>query len=349
MRKLLYSAILLIGCLTAVIMVSGCMNKNPLGGDYQIRVVADSSIWQQTEPILGEIFERIEYTPRPEKEYELIKANLNNYKRFKNILFISTLDANDEISKSINSSVSEEVREKIEAGNIIFIKKNVWVNYQMIMFLIGKDLPSLLNRIDEQRSEIFFQFNEYWNKFHENILYKNKEQFDVEKHLLETYGWMVRVPLDYKLEVQSARDRFVMFHRTLPLRWFAVYWIEATNPLIITKDWCIAKRNEIGKKFYENEEVEQKYQDVIAEQVIFLNRRALELKGLWKDEEKVAGGPFWMYCFFDEPTERIYFIDFHLFLPEFRRSKLHYLKQMDIIAHTFKTILEIKPDEIGRK
>ncbi len=349
MRKLLYISFLLMVCLIFVIIVSGCMSKNPLGGDYDIHVMADSSIWQQTEPIIREIFERVEYTPQPEKVFRIIKADFNNFKRYKNILFLSSLDANDEISKSINSSVSEAVKKKIESGNIIFIKKNVWVNYQMIMFLIGKDLPSLLNRIDEQRSEIFFQFDDYWNKFHENILYKHKEQFGVEKHLLETYGWMIRVPLDFKLEVQSARDRFVMFHRTLPLRWFAVYWVEATDPLFITKDWCIAKRNEIGKKFYENEDVEQVYQEVAAEDVIFLNRRALKLKGLWKNDEKVAGGPFRLYCFFDEPTERIYFIDFHLFLPEFRRTKMHYLKQMEIIAHTFKTNLEIKPNEIGRK
>lgn len=346
MKKLLYAFLLLMACLVLVIAFTGCLRtKNPLGSDYDIRVVADSSLWQQTEPIVREIFERVEYNPQPEKVFQIIKANVNNFKRFKNILFLSTLDAQDEISKNINASVTNEIKSKIASGNFIFITKNEWANPQIVMFLIGSDLPSLKNKIDEKRAEIFFQFDDYWNKFHEANLFKYKEQVDFEKHLLKNYGWMLRVPIDFKPQIQSASDRFVMFKRQPPSRWLAIYWIEAIDPGIITKDWCIAKRDEIGKKFYENEVVEQKYQEVIAEEVIFLNRRALQLKGLWKNEEKVAGGPFRLYCFFDAPTERIYFIDMHVFSPDIRLRKMHYLRQMDIVARTFKTNLEIKPNE----
>jgi hypothetical protein len=350
MRKLCCLASMLILSLSFVLILMNCFqSKNPLGADHEIRVVADSTIWQQTEPVLREIFEKVEYTPQPEKVFKLVKADLNNFKRFKNIIFLSTIDAKDEISKSINSNLSEDARGKVEAGNIIFVKRNEWVSYQMIMFLIGKDLPSLLNGMDEQRSEIFFQFDNYWNEFHKDILYHYKEKKDIEQHLLQNYGWMIRVPNDFFLEIQSAKDRFVMFQRKIPLRWLSVYWVEATDPTIITKEWCIAKRNEIGKIFYEGESVEEKYEEVRVEELVFLNRRALKLKGLWKNADDAmdpAGGPFRLYCFFDEPTERIYFIDMHLFYPEFKKRKLHYFRQMEIIANTFKTNLEISPGEL---
>ena len=287
--------------------------------------------------------------PQPEKVFKLVKADLNNFRRFKNIVFLSTFDAKDEISKSINSRLSAEARSRVEAGDIIFVKRNEWANYQMIMFLIGNDLPSLLSRIDEQRSEIFFQFDNYWNEFHEDILYHYNEKKDIERHLLKNYGWMIRVPNDFNLETQSAKDRFVMFQRNVPLRWLSIYWIEATDPSIITKEWSIAKRNEIGKIFYEGESVEEKYEEVRVEQVVLGNRRVLKLKGLWKNADDAvdpAGGPFRLYCFFDEPTERIYFIDMHLFYPEFKKRKLHYFRQMEIIANTFKTNLEISPREL---
>ena len=344
-----FSSIVILAFLM-IINITGCFqSKNPLGADHQIRVVADSTIWQQAEPILREILEKVEYTPQPEKVFKLVKADLNNFKRFKNIIFLSTVNAQDEISRSINSNLSEEARTKVEAGNIIFVKQNEWVNYQMIMFLIGKDLPSLLNKIDEQRSEIFFQFDNYWNEFHQDILYNYKEKKDVERHLLNNYGWMIRVPNDFHLETQSAKDCFVMFQRNVPLRWLSIYWIEAIDPGIITKEWCIAKRNEIGKTFYESESIEEKYEEVRVEEVILFNRRALKLKGLWKNADDAvdpAGGPFRLYCFFDEPTERIYFIDMHLFYPEFKKRKLHYFRQMEIIANTFKTNLEISPGEL---
>ncbi len=324
-------------------------SKNPLGADHEIRVVADSTIWRQAEPILREIFEKVEYTPQPEKVFKLVKADLNNFKRFKNIVFLSTFDAKDEISKSINSNLSADARKKVETGNIIFVKRNEWANYQMIMFLIGNDLPSLLNRIDEQRSEIFFQFDNYWNEFHKEILFNYKEKKDVEQHLLKNYGWMIRVPNDFFLEKQSAKDRFVMFERKIPLRWLSIFSIEAIDPSIISREWCIDRRNEIGKKFFDGETLEEKYEEVTAEEVIFLNRRALKLKGLWKNADDAvdpAGGPFRLYCFFDEPTERIYFIDMHLFYPEFKKRKLHYFRQMEIIANTFKTNLEISLGEL---
>ncbi len=347
MRKLLYILGMLSANLILVCIFNGCLNtRNPLGLDHEIRVVADSSLWRQTEPMLREIFEKVEHNPQPEKAFQLIRADVNNFKRYKNILFLSTLDAHDEISKNINTSVSEEIKSKIAAGNFIFITKNEWAYPQIVMFLIGQDLPSLKNKIEERQSEIFFQVDDYWNKFHEATLFKYKEPIDLEKHLLKNYGWMIRIPIDFKPEAQSAADRFVMFKRQPPSRWLAVYWIEATDPSVITRDWCITKRDEIGKKFYENEVVEQKYQEVIAEEVIFLNRRALQLKGLWKNEEKVAGGPFRLYCFFDEPTERIYFIDMHVFSPDLRLRKMHYLRQMDIVARTFRTNLEIKPNDL---
>lgn len=341
--KKLFSAFF-IGLILVITLMPGCSRKSvPLGGDYEIRVLADSTIWNQAEPQLREIFEKAEYTPQRELVFTVLQGDPENYKRFKNLIFLSTLDASDKISKSVNSSLSENARTQVDNGNIIFVQKNQWAQDQVIMFLIGKDMPGLLSRMEEQQSEIFFQFDDYWNKHHEKILFGYNEQVDVEKHLRDTYGWSIRVPIDYKLEKQSAKDRFVMFHRTIPPRWFSVYWMEATDPNIITKDWCIEQRNLIGEKFYDNEVIEQKWEEVKSVEVIFQNRRALKIKGLWKtpdDSPDPAGGPFRMYCFFDEPTERIYFIDFHLFSPSLKKQKLHYLRQMEILAHTFKTKLD---------
>lgn len=348
MKKLLYILGVLIIALILGIVYYGCRNTvSPLGPVYDIHVVADSAIWQQSAPLLKEIFEKVEYNPQPEKVFQLFPADVNNYKRYKNIILLSTLDAKDKISENINTSLDGEIKRNIAAGNFIFFSKNKWTDPQIVIFLIAPDLTMLKKEIEDKRTEIFSQFDDYWSKAQEDYLFKYKEQVAVEKHLLNTYGWTIRVPADYKFEIQSAGDRFVMFSRQFPSRWLAIYWTDASDSSIITKDWCIAKRNEIGTKFYEKEFVEQKYQDVLSENTIFLNRHALYLKGLWKDDEKVAGGPFRLYCFFDKATERIYFIDIHVFAPERSLKKIRYLKQMDIIAKTFKTNLEIKPDQIS--
>ena len=106
------------------------------------------------------------------------------------------------------------------------------------------------------------------------------------------------------------------------------------------------KRIYIDRKIDDGEMIDQRWEPVIAEEVNFLNRRALKLKGLWSYKKRTGGGPFHLYCFFDEKTERIYFIDMDMFAPDLKKSKMHYLRQMDIIAHTFKTNLEVKADDL---
>ncbi len=341
-----YKYVILITIL--LIIVFGCTKPRPLGSDYTIRVVADSTIWNVTEPVLRDIFERIERTPQEEKLFTIMRQTPEDYKRYKNLIFLSTLDAEDEFSQMVNENLSPQAREKVEEGEIMFSRKQVWAQDQMVVFLIGKDLPTLINEMKERKDDLFYQFEDYWRNFHKEILYSKREQIDVEKHLLKNYGWMLRVPIDYKMIVQSDKDRFVMFHRQYPLRWISVFWENATDPSVINKAYCIEKRNSYAETYFENEYVEQEFEPVIAEEEEFLGRRALYLKGLWGNDEKVAGGPFRMYCFFDQPTERIYFIDYHLFLPTLKKTKIHYLRQMDIVAHTFKTNLEVKPEELGK-
>lgn len=350
MKSLIFRMLFIASFFAVLGFVTGCTQKSvPLGDDNAIKVTADSTIWLELEPVLRQIFEKVVYTPQPERVFKIEKGDLDNIKRFKNIIFLSTLDAQDEVSRSINASLTEESKQRVEAGSIIFVKKEQWARDQLVMFLISNDLPSLVSKVSQFQDDILFQFDDHWNKIHHEILFQSREQFNVEQHLLRTYGWMVRVPLDFKLETQSAKDRFVLFFRQVPLRWLSVFWVEATDPTIITKEWCIAKRNEIGKKYFENDLVEEQFEPVKTEELIFLGRQTLKLTGLWKNDEKVAGGPFRMYCFFDEPTERIYFIDMHVFSPSLKKGKLHYLRQMDIIASTFKTNLEISPDQIMKK
>lgn len=346
MSKKFFFTFFIISTITALILISGCTKPRPYGGDYEIRVLADSVIWNETEGIIRQTFERVEPTPQPEKLFTVIKQEPKTYKRYKNLLFLSTLEANDELSQIVNSSLSEAALAKVKEGEIMFTQEAVWAQHQKIAFLIAPDIPTLKNEIENRKEDIFFQFDNYWREFHKNILFSMNEQIDVEKHLLRNYGWMINIPIDYKLETQSAKDRFVMFHRKVPLRWVSVFWEEATDPSVISKEYCIKKRNQWADSFYENEIVDEKFEPVVAEEVYFLNRRALKLRGLWGNTEKSAGGPFRMYCFFDEAQERIYFIDMHLFAPDLKKKKMHYLRQMDILANTFKTNLEVKAEDL---
>ena len=86
----------------SIVIISGCLqNKNPLGSDYEIRVIADSTIMVKAEPLLKDIFEIIDYNPQPEKAFEIIKGDPNSSKRFKNLgptgVFVFLWCVNEEV------------------------------------------------------------------------------------------------------------------------------------------------------------------------------------------------------------------------------------------------------------
>jgi hypothetical protein len=48
------------------------------------------------------------------------------------------------------------------------------------------------------------------------------------------------------------------------------------------------------------------------------------------------GGPFLNYTFYDESSRRLYMIDGMVFAPGY--DKREFLRQMEVISHTFRTV-----------
>lgn len=326
---------------------SSCENRlTGLGDDGDIRVLADSSLWAETEPILNEIFEVPIMTPQNETIFTIMRGDLNNFKKFKNLIFVAALNEDGEISEIVKNILSKEAIEKIETGNYLFIKKNQWATNQYIMFLVSTDVQALKNKMQENKDYLFSLFDDYWNAAQKGYIYKFDEQTDIEAALLENYGWTIRIPLDYKIFIEKPDSQFIMFRRMLPERWLFVHWIETDDPSIITKEWCVKKRNEVGLTFYGGDEVETLFVQPTVKEVAFLGRNAIRTYGLWRNDEKQAGGPYRNYCFYDEEAGRIYMLDFALFSPRLKKNKRHYLRQAEIIMHTFKTSDKVTVDMI---
>ncbi len=70
----------------------------------------------------------------------------------------------------------------------------------------------------------------------------------------------------------------------------------------------------------------------------FIGRPAIITTGLWENEEKVAGGPFSNFTFYDEFSKILFMIDVAVYAPN--KDKLPYLRRMEIMAHTFKTLAD---------
>ena len=312
-----------------------------LGYTDDICVLADSTFWEENEHFLREVFEKGLVTPQHETVFTLKKGNLSFFKNYNNIVFLASLDSDGPVSDFIKNSFSQEMKERVKHGDFLFTKKDEWAYNQYVMFLVSENKETLIKKIRENKSYLFNLFDNYWTKSLRATLYNIAEQEDIEKHLLEKYDWMVRVPYDYFIETEKPAQNFVMLKRSFPERWLFVHWINTYDPSVLEKDWCIAKRNELCEKFFKGDRVDEKFVLPVYEEVDFLGRRASKLSGLWENSITIEGGSFISYSFYDEDTQRIYMLDFAVFDPRHKSTKRSLLRHGEVVMHTFQTGLEL--------
>ncbi|MFQ5706988.1 MAG: DUF4837 family protein [bacterium] len=325
------------------LLVSGCFRKPvSFGSDTDLFVVADSSDWQFMESTLKDVFTKTIQTPQPESVFAVhwVPAQqFNDFATRKNLVILGALHSSGEMTKKINAMLTPEVRTRVESGQeYVFTKTDPWAKQQILLVLVSNSLEKLRDKMESNKKALYDILHQRLIEKTKREMFSELEQEDIELKLLRKYGWTVRVQHDYIVNIERPQDRFIMLRRSLPgrERWLFVHWIEDGDPEMIDADWAINTRNRLTGKFYENDRINADYTHT--EEIEFLGRPALLTQGLWENVEKVAGGPFRNYCFYDLATERIYMIDIAVFYPA--GPKEPFLRQLDIMAHSFKTSQE---------
>lgn len=329
--------------ISLLMMLSGCTREpEAVGSEIAVTVVADAALYKAIEPALVDALAREVYTPQPEYLLSLNylpPGEINKVAVRPNIIMAGLLHGEDRVSKQVRGMLPAGTVEQIERGeSFVFRKENPWAKKQLLLVLVGTDSTSLREQIESNADYLFEVLRSHIMKRTQEEMYSQYEQFDVEKMLLQKYGWQVRVQHDYHLWKEFPEKQFVMLRRTSPERWLFVTWEENANPDVINKAWVLAKRAQIGRQFYENDRIADRY--LTDKEGEFAGRRALILQGLWENEEKVAGGPFKAFAFYDEDARRAYLVDIAVFAPG--KEKEVFLRQLEVMARTFQTAADIQ-------
>jgi len=334
----------IIGLMLSLILLFGCYPQvDRKGPERDIFVFAEFEDWKPLEKTLRSTFERIIRTPQLERIFTLHLVDpqrMSEYTHRKNLLIVGTLTTGGKIGKLLEGMLRDpEIRRGVEEGRyFVFQKKNEWAKDQLLLVLVSKDLEALAEKVQENADRLFELMDSHYRNYVKKRMFARLERKSIEKQLLKKYGWRVRVQHDYFIGYESAKERFVFLRRRFPERWLFVAWIDTTDTSFLTEEWCLDMRDEIGRKFYGNDRINREFTTV--RESHFLGRPGYEVVGLWENEEKVAGGPFKSYVFYDEATGRVYYLDIAVFAPGQR--KVPFLYQLDIMAHTFKTAVDIK-------
>ena len=331
----------------ALIFIVSCSLK-PRGWwkEGVIAVMADSTDWGALEGSLRGAFEHAVRTPQLEKTFTLQyipRRDFERYSEFRYLVLAATLESEGRIGKIVGRVVSDpEVRKWVEEGrNYVFTQKNQWAKDQLMAILVAKDIPTLREKIETNGDFIYAIFDTDFNYRLKKEMYKRKEQRELERKLMTSYGWTMRIQHDYFIDQESPKEGFVSLRRMYPERWIFVRWVDGGDTTQLNTYWVLGERNRIGGMYYGGCHVGDRY--FFSHRSTFLGRTAQITSGLWENDDEVAGGPFKNYTFYDPLSRRTYMIDLAVFAPG--NEKVPYLRRMEIIARTFRTVFDQEEEE----
>jgi hypothetical protein len=343
--------------LALIAAFGACETKERAKGlEDEVVVVADSSVFSETEEALRQVFEQTIITPQEEKLFKIIESDFrgfNHFKEHKNVVMVGALDKESDLTSFLKSTLDSGALAQIrEESGAVIVRKDVWAREQAAIFIVAPTVAELEFKILQNADRLLYAVQKASDERLLATIYNPKyENKAIQGHLLKEYGWTIFAQLDFRLAMDRPEDNFVWLRRgvnTDAERWVFVHWIENGTPEYFNLDSVVALRNRVTEKFYRTSD--NRYYVEIADKALtsreanFNERYALFTQGLWRMTDRYMGGPFVNYMFIDEKTGRLYMLDGSIFAPKYTKRNL--IHQIDVMLQSWRGEYELSE---GRK
>jgi len=318
-----------------IFQFSCTVKREALGSDDEIIVVSAMEDEAHLQSILSAIFNDTLFTPEPEPYYKLIFVSPNDYRRIKNStqIVIGALGedpSNPAVDLVKNILSVQQYRNSISGDKPIIISKDPFARNQLLMVINTPNVEKAKEFATKNNKNIKSQYSTLFQNRQERYMFNNARQKDLEKHLLEDYGWSIKIPWGYEVITDSSEQQLFWIGQEMPFRWLAVQW----------RDGSIVENYESAKEFimdfpleyFKNIQYSENYFELNTTDQ-FNQRLAWKVNGLWESIDDAQGGPFLAYLFYDGITDRTYYIHAMIFHPG--NNKVILLQQLDLIAKSF--------------
>jgi len=321
-----------------IIFWEGCDLVKPRaqGADNELVVVASFENRNAIQKVLTTIFNDTLYTPQPEPYYRTVwtdPENFNDVKNHVNVIVAAFGDDKRNMGVKLvkNLLSSAQYKSTMDGENQLIFAKDVFARNQNYLIMNGLTIDKLLERAEDQGPWLKKKYDDLFFKRQSVHLFgKSSRQKKLEKELEEKYAWTMKIPWGFTVIANSAEQQFFWMGRDIPYRWLAVQWEDG---LSYTDSASVD--DHVKRLIPEYFEI-VRYVDYLfkIEPVEFNNWGAWKITGLWESIEEAQGGPFISYLFYDEATDRTFFIHLMIFHPG--KDKYLFLRQVDIVAHSFR-------------
>ena len=325
--------------LLLIFLLSACQNTKPRakGGSNEIIVISSKGDKSAIESILSTILSDTLFTPQPEPYFKIIWVEPERFRDVKNYVnviigAIGNYPSNNG-SKLIKNILSDSQYNSTMSGdNHLILSKDIYARDQNFLIINGPSYEKIYNLSEEQGPWLKKQFDELFIKRQSAYLFDESTlQKELQDKLINNYGWNIKIPWGYTVIRDSAEQQLFWIGRDLPFRWLAVQWKQG---LLFSDSTSVASYAKVfPEKYFEH----IRYSDYRfkAEPSSFGDFGSWKITGLWESIEDAQGGPFISHLFYDPNSDRTFFIHSMIFHPG--RDKYLLLRQVDIVANTFKT------------
>ncbi|MCX8056724.1 MAG: DUF4837 family protein [Ignavibacteria bacterium] len=349
---------LIIPVFTYLLVSIGCQQnlKPAIGKEDEIIVLADSSSWNEYYDFLSAIFEKEIITPQPEQLFILKRIDFSQFKKYqnrKNILIVTTLNQNNEVTDYVKSILDSSALNLIRDGKEFVIKKkDVWAKNQVLVILVSNTLEELRIKSFKDKDNLLYFFQSASDeRVMKNLYNPTYEKKDLEAKYLKEYGWKLYIQADFLEAINNKENNFVWLRRSPNSdmeRWIFIHWIDSVDSRWLNFDSVIVIRNRITQKFLRTTD-DKAYVEIAGEylrqsEVNFNGKYAIFTQGLWRMNDYSMGGPFVNYVFLDQKRNRLYMLDGSVFSPRYEKKSL--IQQVDVTLKTFRTSDELTKEEI---
>lgn len=324
------------------------------GRSGDLIILMDSLQWKGElgEEVRSIFSSEVAGLPRSEQHFNVIWVHPNKkiklLTQIRNLVYVFTLDQQSPGTRVITENLSAETVRNIESDTSFYLvsKQDEYSRGQEILYLFGNTADQLRAHLKRDGDKIRDRFN----MIERNRSLEAFKRVTSTRHhsqlLADAFGLNVSLPAGFQL-AQQERD-FIWFRspETEIDRNFFIARKPYESEYQLLPDSMMAWRESICRNYifedpdrpetYITLERDVPYNPLRARQVSLNGKFAMEVRGLWRTNNRTMGGPFISYAFVNEAGNELYYVEGFIYSPGKPQREL--IREMEAIAYSLTPV-----------
>lgn len=335
----LFARCMLVAAVLCVVTAAGCRELAvPPAGSYSevMLVTEDGDGGRWNDAVAALLTKEHEYVLERESAFRLTPVRAQELEDFpvvKNIVIVGVAAPSTDVGQRIISLIGADAYERVRNGEANILKKdNLPSPGQLTMIVTARDDRALETVIAERGEELPEVIERSCReRLRRHLLASPNTR--IRDRLFRTYGFVIEVPLLYRLLSEELDPAGVELIREPPTRILGVFWKDWDEaPTLYDADALFELRGDYVYERYDTDKMER-------ERVSFSYDRlgpydAVKMAGYWYNDKVIAGGYFETYFIYDEPDELLWAVDLLTYAPG--RPKHPLVRELRALGETFR-------------